>query len=104
MYYGRPNGEGIWFRADGFKAHTTSAKLKADVSGEAFYIGEFEDGQYCGPGKFFFTRGNIFTGEWSKDLMKQGEMLRLGDDSSIKVYDEVYNVENDIKGEKLAVS
>jgi hypothetical protein len=44
MYYGRPNGEGIWFRADGFKAHTNSAKLKADVSGEAFYIGEFEDG------------------------------------------------------------
>ena len=36
--------------------------------------------------------------------MKQGEMFRLGDDSSIKVYDEVYNVENDIKGEKLAVS
>jgi hypothetical protein len=31
-------------------------------------------------------------------------MFRLGDDSSIKVYDEVYNVENDIKGEKLAVS
>lgn len=46
-------------------------------------------------GKFFFTKGFIFTGEWSRDLMKAGEMVRLMDDSSIKVYKEVYDIDKD---------
>jgi hypothetical protein len=104
MYLGRPQGEGIWFRADGFKAYVNNPRLKTDVSGEAFYIGEFDDGRYHGQGKFFFTKAYIFTGEWYRDLMKQGEMVRLGDDSFISVYKEVYDVEKDMAGKKLAVA
>ena len=96
MYHGRAMGEGLWFRAEGFKAHVNSARLKSDVSGEAFYIGEFDDGKYDGRGKFFFTKGNIFTGQWSRDLMKEGQMIRLNDDSSFALYHEIYDVDKDI--------
>lgn len=74
------------------------------MSGEAFYIGDFDDGRYHGPGKFFFTKGNIFAGEWNKDIMKEGEMVRLQDDGSVKIYKEVYDVEGDLKAKKLAAS
>ena len=96
MYFGRPQGEGVWYRADGFKAHVNSMKIKSDVSGDGFFIGEFDDGRYHGPGKFFFTKGYIFTGQWNHDLMKQGEMIRLMDDGSIKIYKEIYDTDKDI--------
>lgn len=82
----------------------TTPRLKQDVSGEAFYLGEFDDGRYHGLGKFFFTKGYVFTGEWHRDLMKAGEMVRLNDDSSISVYRELYDPEKDIQGKKLAVA
>ena len=104
MYQGRPQGEGIWFRADGFKAHVSNPRLKSDVSGEAFYIGEFDDGKYHGSGKFFFTKGYVFTGLWDRDLMYRGEMIRLMDDGSLKVYKEIYDVDKDLKAQKLAMN
>ncbi len=104
MYQGRPQGEGVWFRADGFKAHVNQARLKMDVGGEAFYVGEFDDGKFHGPGKFFFTKGFIFTGLWDRDLMYRGEMVRLIDDNKVQVYKEIYDVDKDLKGQKLAMN
>ena len=104
MYHGRPSGEGIWFRPDGFKAHVSSIKLKQDVSGEASYVGDFDDGKFHGQGKFFFTKGSTFLGEWYKDLMKEGLMIRLNYDSTVSMFREVYDAEKDFKDKKLAVS
>ena len=78
--------------------------MKLDVSGEAFYLGDFDDGRYQGMGKFYFTKGYVFTGEWSRDLMKAGEMIRLNDDSTISIYKELYDVDKDEKAKKLAVA
>jgi hypothetical protein len=74
------------------------------VGGEAFYLGEFDDGKYHGSGKFFFTKGFIFTGLWDRDIMYRGEMVRLLDDSTFKVYKEIYDVDKDLKDKKLAMN
>jgi len=82
----------------------SNPRLKTDVSGEAFYIGEFDDGKYHGSGKFFFTKGYVFTGLWDRDLMYRGEMIRLMDDGSFKVYKEIYEVDKDLNAQKLAMN
>jgi hypothetical protein len=49
----------------------------------------------------FFTRGDIFVGKFYRDLLMEGNMMRLQPNGKYRHFREVYDSEEDLKAEKV---
>lgn len=103
------------FRPYGYEARTPDSPTEdVDVSGALEYAGPFFTGHWMSNpklseeeqketlGKLFYTRGDIFTGVFYKDLMKEGIMERLQSDGTYIKYRETYDPVQDSDNDLVA--
>lgn len=69
MLNGKQHGYGISLRADGtmYKGQWSTGRESGEgeltgVDGNIIYKGEFLDGYFSGPGQYFFSNGDVYTG------------------------------------------